>query len=369
MVVAKAAVLPGKGEPFVVREVEWDEPRDDEIGVRIVACGVCHSDWHCVEGDFAVEYPIVCGHEGGGIVETVGKKVTKVKKGDKVVMAFIPSCGHCKPCITGQGQLCDSGANIMSGMRDDGTYRIRDRQGKKIDQFAYLGAFGEYVTIPENGCVRVDPSVDLTKIAIIGCRVPTGWGAVVNTGGAQQACTGMVVGLGGVGINAVQGFKSVNATIIIGVDKNASKKKWALEWGCTHFIDSSKQNVVEEVMKITGIGVDIAVDAYGHPDIVNWCEQAIHKNGTAVWVGIPAVGIMSYPLHVYADVLLQKNFKGCLYGGTSPQQAIPQLMDMYKAGNLKLDELITKYYRLDQLNEAYADMLAGKNLCGCIRMD
>jgi S-(hydroxymethyl)glutathione dehydrogenase/alcohol dehydrogenase len=257
----------------------------------------------------------------------------------------------------------------MSGMRDDGTFRIRDRQGKKIDQFAYLGAFGEYVTIPENGCVRVDPSVDLTKIAIIGCRVPTGWGAVVNTGRAQQGCTGMVVGLGGVGFNAVQGFKSVNATVIIGVDKNPNKKKWALEWGCTHFIDSSKQGVVEEVMKITGIGVDIAVDAFGHPDIVNWCEQAIHKNGTAVWVGIPAVGVMSYPLHVYADVLLQKAFLGCLYGGTSPQQAIPQLMDLYKAGNLKLDELITKYYKLDQVNEAYADMLAGKNICGCIRMD
>jgi NDMA-dependent alcohol dehydrogenase len=369
MVVAKAAVLPGKDKPFEIQKVEWDDPRDDEIGVRITACGVCHSDWHCVEGDFAVEYPIVCGHEGGGVVDRVGKNVTRVKEGDKVVMAFIPSCGHCQPCIKGQGQLCDSGANIMSGMRNDGSYRIHDKKGKKIDQFAFLGAFSEYVTIPEDGCIPVDPSFDLTKIAVVGCRVPTGWGAVVNTGQAKHAGTGMVVGLGGVGINAVQGFKSVNTTVIIGVDINPNKKKWAMEWGCTHFIDASSQDVVAEVMKITGIGVDVAIDAMGHPDIVNWCEQSIHKNGTCVWVGIPSVNQMTYPLHVYADVLMQKNFKGCLYGGMSPQEAIPQLLDMYKAGNLKLDQLITKHYRLDQINEAYSDMLAGKNICGCIRMD
>ncbi len=369
MVVAKAAVLLGKKQKFVIQEVEWDDPRDNEVGIRMVACGICHTDWHCVEGDFPVAYPIVCGHEGGGIVEKVGKNVTRVKKGDKVVMAFVPSCGHCKSCTTGHGQLCDSGANVMTGERSDGTSRIHDRKGNKIDQFAYLGAFSEYVTILEDCCVRVDPSVDLTKIAIVGCRVPTGWGAVVNTGNAQQACTGMVVGLGGVGFNAIQGFKSVNATVIIGVDINPNKKKWAMEWGCTHFIDASKQDVVQEVMKITGVGVDVAIDAMGHPDIVKWCDQSLNKNGTAVWVGVPSMNVMSYDIHVFTDVVMQKTFKGCLYGGSTPQRAIPQLMDMYKAGNLRLDELITKYYKLDQINEAYADMLAGKNICGCIRME
>ncbi len=369
MTVAKSAILPGKNQPFVIQEVEWEDPRDDEVAIRVLACGVCHSDWHCVTADFGVEYPIVCGHEGGGIVEKIGKNVTRVKEGDKVVMSFIPSCGHCHPCVSGQGQLCDSGANLMSGMRDDGTYRIRDKSGKKIDQFAYLGAFSEYVVIPENGCVPIDQELDLFKVPIVGCRTPTGWGAVVNSGQAKHGCFGMVVGLGGVGFNAVQGFVSVNATVIIGVDKNPAKKQWALDWGCTHFIDSSSQDVVEEVMKITGVGVDVAVDAMGDAEIIQWCEQSIKKNGTAVLSGIPPITQMSFPLHFYANVLTQKTFKGSLYGGNSPHEAIPQLLGMYKAGNLKLDQLITKYYSLEQINDAYADMLAGKNICGCIRME
>ena len=368
MTIAKGAVLTGLNQPFKVQELEWDDPRDDEVAVRVMACGVCHSDWHCTNGDFPMNFPCLTGHEGGGIIEKVGKNVKRVKVGDKVVMSWMPSCGHCPSCVSGQGQLCDRGANLLTGMRDDGTYRIHDKKGKKVDQFAFLGGFSEYAVIPEDGCIPLPQDLDLLKIPVVGCRIPTGWGAVVNTAKAFQGCTALVVGLGGVGFNVIQGFKSVGATVIIAADIH-DKRKWAMEFGATHYIDASKQDVVEETMKITGIGVDFAVDAFGLGKIQTQCTEALHKGGTAVFVGIAPIFQKSVDINTWLLALYQKNIVGCCYGGASPFELVPQLVKMYQAGHVKFDELITKTYKLEQINEAYADMLAGKNICGLIRMD
>jgi S-(hydroxymethyl)glutathione dehydrogenase/alcohol dehydrogenase len=369
MTVAKGAVLRGVNQPFTIEELEWDDPGDDEVGVRVTTCGVCHSDYHTVNGNEPVEFPILTGHEGTGIVEKVGRNVTRIKEGDHVVMSWMPSCGHCPSCVSGQGQLCDRGAALLSGARDDGTFRIHDKNGADVWQFAFLGAFSEYVVIPEDGCIVVDNSLDLTKIPIVGCRIPTGWGAVVFTAQAKQGCTGLVVGLGGVGFNVIQGLKSVGAVVIIAADI-VDKEKWAREFGATHYIDASKKDVVEEVMNITGIGVDYAFDAYGgSTDVQAACVHSTKKNGTAVLIGAGEMGPRLIKLDLWSLTMLQRTVKGTCYGGRSPNELVPLMIDMYKAGKIRFDELITKEYKLSEINEAYGDMLAGKNICGSIRMD
>lgn len=369
MTIARGAVIAELNKGWEIQELEWDEPRDNEVGVRIAACGVCRSDWHFTNGTSPVEpLPYLSGHEGTGIVETVGKKVTRVKPGDKIVMSWMPSCGHCPSCVSGLGQLCDRGANLMTGARDDGTYRIRDKKGRKVGQAAALGAFSEYVVIYEDSCIPVDSDLDLLKIPVLGCRIPTGWGAVVNNAKARQGCSALVVGLGGVGFNVIQGLKSVGATVIIAADIH-DKKAWAMAWGATHYIDASNQDVVNEVMNITGVGVDYAFDAIGDGEVESQCVEACTKNGKAVWAGVTPIGLRPVTLNTWAVLHYQKQILGSLYGGASPFEMVPQLIKMYRAGKIKFDELITKYYKLEEINEAYQDMLAGKNICGCIRMD
>jgi NDMA-dependent alcohol dehydrogenase len=370
MTIAKGAVIPKASHMrWEVQELEWDEPRDDEVGVRVVACGLCHSDWHCANGEFPIEkFPQLSGHEGTGVVEKVGKDVKRVKVGDKILMSWIPSCGHCPSCISGHGELCDRFATGLRGSRDDGTYRIHDKEGREVGQAAFLGAMSEYVVIHEDSCIPVDQDLDLLKIPILGCRIPTGWGAVVNNAKATQGCTALVVGLGGIGFNVIQGLKSVGAVVIIAADIH-DKKKWAMEWGATHYIDASKQDVVSEVMKITGIGVDYAFDAIGKGEVQSQCVEACHKMGKAVWIGIAPFNQKTVALNAWVVSQFQKQISGTCYGGASPFEMVPQLIRMYKAGKIKFDELITKYYKLEQVNEACADMLAGKLICGCIRMD
>jgi NDMA-dependent alcohol dehydrogenase len=370
MTTGKAALLTGWNKAFEVQEIEWKAPRDDEVGVRIEVCGVCHSDLDMkTEGPrMGVPYPILTGHEGGGIVEEVGRNVRRVKPGDKVILSFIPGCGRCPSCVAGQGQLCDRGAMLLSGIRDDGTYRAYNKAGQGLSQFCGLGAYGEYVVVREDSCIPVEEDLDLGKVAIVGCRIPTGWGSVINVAKAKQGCTGLVVGLGGVGFSVIQGLKSVGAVVIIAVDTQ-DKKKWALEWGATHYIDASKEDVLSEVMKITGIGVDYAFDAIGEEEVQALTVEAICKGGTAVWIGaVRGERKGAVAMNSFLVMNLQKRISGSLYGGASPLEAVPQLLKMYRAGKIRMDEYVTKEYRLEQINEAYADMLAGKNICGLIRL-
>lgn len=370
VVKSRAAVLRELNKPFVIEEVIWDDPRDDEIGVKIVATGVCHSDWHCTDGSYAMDFPdhpMIAGHEGVGIVERVGKNVKRVQVGDHIVMSWMASCGECSWCIKGQGQLCDRGEHLIDGLRDDYSTRVHTADGKECWQLSFLGAFSEYCVIPERCAIKVDKSIPLEKVPIVGCRIPTGWGSVVYTAQAHQGCTALVIGLGGVGINAIQGLKSVGATIIIAADIVGEKEEWAREFGATHFIDCSKQNLEEEVMKITGIGVDYAFECCGKRETQEASVRCIHKGATVVYAGVASVEQKGIDIDLNKLTLFQQTVKGTCYGGRSPFELVPQLLEMYKAGKIKFDETITKEYTLDEINEAYADMLAGKNICGVIR--
>ena len=366
---AKGAILRELNKPFLIEELEWDDPRDDEIGVRIVATGVCHSDWHCTDGSYTMDFPdhpMLAGHEGVGIVERVGKNVTRVKEGDHIVMSWMASCGHCEWCVKGLGQLCDNGAHLIDGLRDDYTSRVHTLDGKDCWQLSFLGAFSEYCVIPEVCAIKVDDDIPLEKVPIVGCRIPTGWGSVIYTAEAQQGCTALVIGLGGVGINALQGLKSVGARLVIAADI-ADKEKWAKEFGASHFINCSEKDLVEEVYKITGIGVDYAFDCIGKKETQEQCVKAIHKGGKAVFAGVASVEQKGIDVNLNKLTLFQQSILGTCYGGRSPFQLVPTLLEMYKAGKIKFDEVITKEYKLEEINEAYADMFAGKNICGVIR--
>jgi len=258
----------------------------------------------------------------------------------------------------------------MAGIRPDGSFRARNRKGSGIYQFVFTGGFSEYIVSVEDAAIVVDKDFDLHKICLLGCRIPTGWGAVINAAQVVPGSTALVVGLGGVGFNVLQGLTRAGTIVIIGADIKENKKAWAMEWGVTHFIDASKQDVVEEVMKITGVGVDYAFDAYGDPSIQGQIVNSLNKGGIAVFVGVTsAAENKGFPFNGFGFTLFQKKIIGTSYGSSNPASVVPQLLRMYRAGILKIDELVTKEYKLEQVNEAFADMLAGKNITGVIRMD
>jgi NDMA-dependent alcohol dehydrogenase len=372
MTIAKAGVLYGFNQPLVVEELEWDEPQRNEISVRVMANGVCHTDWHCtLPGYNPTPHPIILGHEIGGIVEKVGPDCKRVKEGDHVVMSWIPSCGHCLSCVQGHTQLCDNvGGDLMSGIRSDGSFRAFNKKGQGIHQFVFTGGFSEYLVSIEDAAIVVDKDFDLHKVCLLGCRIPTGWGAVFNAAKVRPGSTALIVGLGGIGFNILQGLKMAGATVIIGADTKIGKKDWALEWGVTHFVDASKQNVIEEVTKITGIGVDYAFDGYGNATIQGQIVKSLKKGGTAVFVGVTSAGDSSgFAFSGFDFTLFQKTIIGTCYGSSNPAFVVQQLLNLYRAGRIKIDELITKEYTLDQVNESFADMLTGKNISGVVRMN
>ncbi len=366
MISARAAVLRAQDKPFTIETVVWDEPRDDEVGVRIIACGVCHSDWHCNTGDYPVEFPILTGHEGVGVVDKVGSSVSRVKAGDKIVLSWMPACGHCKNCVRGQGQICERGAKLLDGGRDDGSSRVHTEDGAPIKQFAFLGAFSEYVVVPEDGCIIVDQDLPLEKLPLIGCRLPTGWGAVNETAKVPAGADALVVGLGGVGMSALQGLRSAGATRIIAADV-VDKEKAAKQFGATHFINVANGDLLEQVLEIVGDGVDYSFDCIGNGDVQSATVAALRVGGKATWVGVAPIHQKSVKLNAWDMTLFQKSISGTCYGGASPFELAPKLLNMYRAGLIQVEELITAEYSLDQINEAYADMLAGKNICGVIK--
>jgi NDMA-dependent alcohol dehydrogenase len=362
---AKAALLRGKGKPFTIESVYWDEPRQDEVKVRVLACGVCHSDWHCATGDYPVEYPILTGHEGVGIVEELGENVTRLKVGDHVVLSWMPACGHCRNCVRGRGQLCERGAALLTGRRSDGSARVRTADGVELGQFAFLGAYSEQVVVPEDGCIVVDRDLPLAKLSLVGCRLPTGWGAVNRTACVEAGASALVVGLGGVGMSAVQGLRSAGATTIVAADI-VDKESAAIKFGATHFINVADGDLLRKVQEIVGDGVDYAFDCIGKGEVQSQTVESLRVGGKAVWVGVAPIHQQSVRLNAWELTLFQKSILGTCYGGASPFELAPVLLEMYRNGAVQVEELITAEYGLDEINAAYEDMLAGRNICGVI---
>lgn len=363
----KAAVLWGVGQDWEVTELDLDPPKEGEVLIRFVAAGLCHSDEHLRHGDLVPRFPIVGGHEGAGIIEAIGPGVTRVKPGDHVVCAFIPSCGYCRFCSTGKQNLCDWGATILEGVMPDGTFRFHSR-GQDLGGMCMLGTFSQYAVISQNSCVVVDDDIPLDVAVLVGCGVPTGWGSAVYAAEVTPGDTVVVYGIGGIGINAVQGAAFAGARDVIAVDPLAFKREKAREFGATHSVATAEE-AQELAKRLTrGVGADKAIVTVDivNEEVVQAAFDVIRKGGTAVITGLADPGKLTIHLSGAVMTLWEKTVKGTLFGSANPIYEIKKILDLYKSGHVKLDELVTKKYRLEEVNQGYTDLLAGKNIRGVI---
>lgn len=367
----RAAVLheaPGK---WSIDELKLDDPKEGEVLVEMVATGLCHSDDHVSHGDVTASHlPTVGGHEGAGIVRKVGPGVHGLEVGDHILTSFIPGCGECRWCAMGMQNLCDNGAKIMNGDQLDGTFRMHNDDGRDVATVSLLGTFSEWQVYDQKSCIKIDKDLPLEVVCLVACGVQTGFGSAAQAGNVQPGDVVIVAGVGGIGMNAVQGARESGAAHIIAIDPVEDKRKWALDFGATES-HASFEDAAERVAHLTnGQGADVAILTASLVDngLISQGLLSIRKAGTVVVTGVssdtedgPVPGLNAFHL-----AMMQKRIQGALYGMKSPREAMPMLLQMYRAGKLKLDELITKTYTLDQINEAYDDMRDGKNIRGVI---
>jgi S-(hydroxymethyl)glutathione dehydrogenase/alcohol dehydrogenase len=362
----KAAVCRTHGEPVRVEDVELDRPQQGEVLVRLAASGVCHSDYSVLTGVMPIKLPCVLGHEGAGVVEEVGAAVSHLTPGDRVVLSWVTPCGTCFYCREGQPNLCDLGAKINLVHRmPDGTSRLH-KDGEDLQSFSAIGAMAERAVVPAAAAVKLPHDAPLEKAALIGCSVMTGVGAVWHTAVVEAGSRVAVFGAGGVGLNVIQGAAGVGAERIIAVDVHARKLELARVFGATHVVDASREDAVAVIRELTeGRGADYAFEAIGRKKTIEQAYAAVRRGGTCVVIGI-GPRTESVELNVFLLPTLEKRLLGCWYGGARVHRDLPRLLAMYRAGKLKLDELVTRTYRLEEVNQAFADMERGENARGVI---
>jgi NDMA-dependent alcohol dehydrogenase len=359
---AKAAILFEVGQKLDIREVEVEAPKYGEVLIKMAVGGVCHSDLHVMTGHLTAPVPAILGHEGSGVVAEVGPGVTSLKPGDHVIPMWRLSCGVCEYCSGSRPALCASGTQIrMTGRLLDGTTRFKF-EGKEIKHFAGVSSFSEYSVIPERAVLRIPDDFPLDKAALLGCGVITGVGAVFNAARVKPGSSVAVFGTGGVGVNVIQGAAIAGAEKIIAVDILPSKLEFAKRFGATHTINAKETKPVEAVRALTGgRGVDYSFEVIGLPETIRQAYDSLSKRGMAVAVGVaPMTTEVSVPIMslVYEERILT----GSVYGSSRPWIDIPILINLYRAGKLKLDELLTRQYPFAQINEAYAALERGEVL-------
>ncbi|MBW2611015.1 MAG: Zn-dependent alcohol dehydrogenase [Deltaproteobacteria bacterium] len=365
----KAAVSFETGKPMLVEELELDEPKTDDVLIKMSAVGLCHSDYHAQVGNRPVGMrPMVLGHEGAGVVVRVGDGVDNIFPGDHVVLMFLPSCGKCPWCLAGNTHACDLGPTIAKGPQPDGGYRMHTKNGLDVGQFCLLGAFSEYTVVHKQSVCVIDKDIPLEAACLVGCGVVGGFGAAVNRARIRPGSSVLIIGTGGIGTNIIQGAASVSATTIIAADRFDHKLEWSRSFGATHTINVDKENLVERVMEITdNRGVDYAFEAISRPETIAMAFDATAKLGKVVVVGLTPSTFDSLPISPLSLVLTQKTLMGSLYGTSNARIEIPKLLYMYKKGQIKLDELITNTYSLNEINQGYDDLMAGKNIRGIVK--
>ncbi len=380
---ARAAVLSGLHQPWNVQEIDIDPPKAGEVLVQWKAAGMCHSDEHMVTGDMVPDpefmallgaesiFPLIGGHEGAGVIAEVGPGVTSVQPGDHVSANFVPSCGRCRYCVTGRSVICDNGAaTLAGGMITDGTHR-HFVDGQPVTMMAKVGTFSEYSCVSELSVIRVDPDLPFECVAVVSCGVATGWGSAVRRAGTQAGDTVVVVGIGGIGINAVQGARMVGAKRVIAVDPVEFKREKAMEFGATHTF-ASMAEALPAVMEMTwGQMADRVVMTPGvlHGEMMEEGMNLTGKGGTLVVTAISPMSSNEASVNLFSLAMMHKEIKGTIFGSLNPRVDIPGLLDMYRTGQLKLDELITRRYTLDEINEGYRAMRDGENIRGVIVYD
>ena len=360
----RAAVLRDVGKDFEIVELDLDEPKAGEVLVRFVASGLCHSDDHLRTGDIPVRYPIVGGHEGAGIVEQVGEGVTRLTPGDHVVCSFLPVCGHCRFCAQGMTNLCDLGALFVDNCLPDGTFWFH-ADGEDFGGLCVLGTFSQYAVVSEFSVIKIPEEISFDVAALVACAVPTGWGSSVRAAGVRPGDTVVIYGSGGVGSNAVQGASLAGAKNVIVVDPVPFKREMAAVFGATHTFATAKEAHEFVVETTWGELADHAIITVGilHDEVIH---DAISVVGKAGQVTITAVGNGWLDENPGMLIGYQRRVQGAIYGACNPLVDVPRLLGLYRSGDLKLDELITRRYRLDEVNQGYQDMLDGKNIRGVI---
>ncbi len=364
----RAAVLHQPGTDWEITELDLDEPKDYEVLIRYKAAGLCHSDEHIrAEGGSHIRMPLVGGHEGAGVVEAVGPGVTRVKPGDHVVTSYIPACGRCRYCSTGHQNLCDRGLYAGVGCLQDETFRFH-RNGEDYGGFCALGTFSDHTVVSEYSCVRIDDDIPFEVACLVGCGVTTGWCSSVRAGETRPGETVVIMGVGGVGINAVQGAAYAGARDVVAIDPNRFKLDAARRLGATHAF-SDVDEAREELINLTrGQMADLCVVTVGvlEPEITEAAVSLIGKAGRVILTSVSRADVHTVSLTGSPLVGWHKRIQGSLAGGANPIYEMPNLLGLYRSGHLKLDEIITARYSLEQVNEGYRDLLAGKNIRGVI---
>jgi S-(hydroxymethyl)glutathione dehydrogenase / alcohol dehydrogenase len=350
----EAAVLWRPGGPVEIREVELAPPREGEVLIEIAACGVCHSDLHVVEGDLPEPLPLVLGHEASGRVAEVGPGVESVEPGDHVVLALVPACGTCAECQRGRPNFCQVGARMAAtGTLADGTSRLT-LNGTTLHHFNSVSSFAGHAVVPESVAVKIRDDVALDTIALVGCAVLTGCGAVQNTAEVEERASVAVWGCGGVGLNVVQGARLAGAAQIVAIDTRPDKLELARTLGATDVVEAGPEvDVVAVVRGLTGGGPDYAFEAIGTEPTIQQAWEAAGPRGTVVVVGILPKGktLTIDPWQFFSE----KTLRGSFLGSARVRDDIPRLVDLYAAGDLRLDELV-------ELSEAFDRLRAGDGL-------
>jgi alcohol dehydrogenase len=346
--------------PLQVLNLDLDHPRAREVLVRVAGAGICHSDLAVVAGIRKLPLPIALGHECSGYVEETGSEVTRVKKGDPVVISYVPSCGRCVYCASGLPALCDLGRSANSqGILLDGGTRIRDGQ-RQIHHHLGVSAFSDHVVVSEQAVIPMKVDFAIEKLALFGCAVLTGIGAVVNSARVQAGRTVAVFGCGGVGLNVIQGSHLAGARQIIAIDVLDSKLAMSKTFGATDTVNSSRDDPVEQIRNLTGgLGVDYSFEAIGNTKVMEIAFRSTKKSGETIVVGITSPEEkLTIPSSILVDQ--QRVLKGSFMGSAVPQRDIPILVDLYVAGRIKIDELISKYIELDDVNKGINSLAGGE---------
>ena len=367
----RTAVLWGPQQDWKVEEMTLDDPGPGEVLVEMAYAGMCHSDEHVVTGDLPVpHFPFVGGHEGSGVVTAVGPGVNLVSEGDHVSMSFIPACGHCKSCSTGHQNLCDEGAKLfdnqmMTRAAGEVSHRIGDTEAAR---FAQLGTFSEKILVSQSSLVRVEPDLPLDIVALVSCGVATGVGSAVHRAEVRPGQNVAVIGVGGVGINAVQGASVAGARRVIAIDPVEFKREKAMEMGATHTYSSVEEALLAVPELTWGEMCDSVILSPGvvTGDMVEPSLNLVSKGGTLVITALAGMLESDVQLNLFMLAMMNKAVKGTVFGSGNPRADIPELLSMYREGVLKLDQLITNRYSLDDVNQGYQDMRDGKNIRGVI---
>ncbi|MCS6765424.1 MAG: Zn-dependent alcohol dehydrogenase [Candidatus Protistobacter heckmanni] len=361
---SKAVVCREIGKPVVVEEILVEAPRRGELMIKLSACGVCHGDLSATNGTIPFPPPVVLGHEGAGVVVAVGEGVSDYAVGDHVVSSFVSMCGKCRYCQTGRPQLCDQAARAAAPL-PDGTVRTRDLAGNPLSVFSGCGVMAEYATLHADNVVKIDQQMPLDRAALIGCGVMTGVGAAVNTAQVDPGSVTVVFSCGGVGLSAIQGCHIAGARMIVAVDTSDAKLEMARQFGATHTLNSrNEENPAKALLKLTG-GADFAFECVGSGEVVALAYGVLGKGGTAVVVGV-ANPKDTTSIRTASLTFGEKTLTGSYFGSARPRQDFPRLIGLYRAGRLKLDELITRTYSIDEAPQAFEDMQAGRNARGVI---